>query len=231
MGGGKPIGEDTIYRIYSMTKPVTSVAAMMLFEEGLPPARPRGLSLHPGIPGRDGVRRRHGERPAPQAGPADHGSRSFPAHVGAVLRIPAAGTGGCALSRARAGAFRVEGRPEEFLRGAGAGAAGLLARREVELFELDGRAGARGRSRVGDESRRVLQEADLRAAGNEGHLLLRARGQDRAADGVLFAQSAERRDHAVRSGRQGECLREASPTCFRAAAALPRPSGTISVSA
>ncbi|HEX5166088.1 MAG TPA: serine hydrolase domain-containing protein, partial [Thermomicrobiales bacterium] len=35
MGGSTPIGEDTIYRIYSMTKPVTSVAAMMLFEEGL----------------------------------------------------------------------------------------------------------------------------------------------------------------------------------------------------
>jgi CubicO group peptidase (beta-lactamase class C family) len=34
MGGGKPIDENTIYRIYSMTKPVTSVAAMMLFEEG-----------------------------------------------------------------------------------------------------------------------------------------------------------------------------------------------------
>lgn len=34
MGGPTPIGEDTIYRIYSMTKPVTSVAAMMLFEEG-----------------------------------------------------------------------------------------------------------------------------------------------------------------------------------------------------
>ena len=34
MGGGRPIGEDTIYRIYSMTKPVTSVAAMMLFEDG-----------------------------------------------------------------------------------------------------------------------------------------------------------------------------------------------------
>jgi len=34
MGGATPIGEDTIYRIYSMTKPVTSVAAMMLFEEG-----------------------------------------------------------------------------------------------------------------------------------------------------------------------------------------------------
>src|SRR5690606_10086659 len=34
VGGATPLGEDTIYRIYSMTKPVTSVAAMMLFEEG-----------------------------------------------------------------------------------------------------------------------------------------------------------------------------------------------------
>lgn len=34
MGGSRPIDEDTIYRIYSMTKPITSVAAMMLFEEG-----------------------------------------------------------------------------------------------------------------------------------------------------------------------------------------------------
>lgn len=32
--GGRPIGADTIFRIYSMTKPVTSVAAMMCFEEG-----------------------------------------------------------------------------------------------------------------------------------------------------------------------------------------------------
>ncbi len=31
---GAPIAEDTIYRIYSMTKPVTGVALMMLYEEG-----------------------------------------------------------------------------------------------------------------------------------------------------------------------------------------------------
>ncbi len=30
-----PIAEDTIFRIYSMTKPITSVAAMMLYERGL----------------------------------------------------------------------------------------------------------------------------------------------------------------------------------------------------
>jgi len=32
---GAPIEPDTLYRIYSMTKPITSVAAMICFEEGL----------------------------------------------------------------------------------------------------------------------------------------------------------------------------------------------------
>jgi CubicO group peptidase (beta-lactamase class C family) len=31
---GKPVVPDTLYRIYSMTKPITSVALMMLYEEG-----------------------------------------------------------------------------------------------------------------------------------------------------------------------------------------------------
>lgn len=31
---GKPVADDTIFRIYSMTKPITSIALMMLFEEG-----------------------------------------------------------------------------------------------------------------------------------------------------------------------------------------------------
>jgi CubicO group peptidase (beta-lactamase class C family) len=31
---GAPVGKDTVFRIYSMTKPITSVAAMMLFERG-----------------------------------------------------------------------------------------------------------------------------------------------------------------------------------------------------
>jgi CubicO group peptidase (beta-lactamase class C family) len=32
---GLPVTDDTVWRIYSMTKPVTTVAAMMLYEEGL----------------------------------------------------------------------------------------------------------------------------------------------------------------------------------------------------
>ena len=30
----KPVADDTIFRIYSMTKPITSAALMMLFERG-----------------------------------------------------------------------------------------------------------------------------------------------------------------------------------------------------
>ena len=34
LAADKPIARDTLYRIYSMTKPVTGVALMMLYEEG-----------------------------------------------------------------------------------------------------------------------------------------------------------------------------------------------------
>jgi CubicO group peptidase (beta-lactamase class C family) len=34
VASGTPLAEDTIFRIYSMTKPITSVALMMLVEEG-----------------------------------------------------------------------------------------------------------------------------------------------------------------------------------------------------
>src|SRR3954447_25866643 len=33
--GARPVTDDTIWRIYAMTKPITSVAAMMLVEQGL----------------------------------------------------------------------------------------------------------------------------------------------------------------------------------------------------
>ena len=36
---GLPVEEDSIFRIYSMTKPITSVGVMMLYERGLASAR------------------------------------------------------------------------------------------------------------------------------------------------------------------------------------------------
>ena len=34
LDGGAPVERDTIFRFYSMTKPITSVAVMMLYEDG-----------------------------------------------------------------------------------------------------------------------------------------------------------------------------------------------------
>ena len=35
LASGAPMTEDTIFRIYSMSKPITSVALMMLYERGV----------------------------------------------------------------------------------------------------------------------------------------------------------------------------------------------------
>ena len=34
LGGARPVGSDSLYRIYSMTKPITGMAAMLLIDEG-----------------------------------------------------------------------------------------------------------------------------------------------------------------------------------------------------
>ncbi len=43
---GKPMADDAIFRIYSMTKPITSVALMIALRAGLLPAQRSGLALH-----------------------------------------------------------------------------------------------------------------------------------------------------------------------------------------
>ena len=40
-----PVESDTIYRFYSMTKPITSIAAMQLYERGLLPVSYTHLTL------------------------------------------------------------------------------------------------------------------------------------------------------------------------------------------
>ena len=54
----RPMTADTIFRIYSMTKPITSAAAMMLCEEGQLRLVGPGLALHPGVQGCAGDGRR-----------------------------------------------------------------------------------------------------------------------------------------------------------------------------
>ncbi len=54
----KRLEEDTIFRIYSMTKPVTSIALMMLVEDRTDLARRPGRHMDPVVARPDGVSRR-----------------------------------------------------------------------------------------------------------------------------------------------------------------------------
>ncbi len=75
VAAGLPVAADTLWRIYSMTKPVTSVAALMLVEEGRlslddPVARYLPASPSRGVRGRVRGRRHHpaGRRTGPWSG-------------------------------------------------------------------------------------------------------------------------------------------------------------------
>ena len=53
---GAPMRDDTIFRIYSMTKPITSVALMMLYEDGHFSAERSGAPLHSAMAGPGRIR-------------------------------------------------------------------------------------------------------------------------------------------------------------------------------
>ena len=55
---GNAVEPDTIYRIYSMTKPITTVAALMLYEEGCFQLDDPVDDVHPGVRRYAGVRKR-----------------------------------------------------------------------------------------------------------------------------------------------------------------------------
>ena len=122
----RPLQEDTIFRIYSMTKPLTSVALMMLVEEGRIARRSRA-SLHPAV-ARSGRLRRRLHRLVPHAAHerADARGRPDAPHVGADLRLPAAHQRRCRLSQAHLGDCR-RGVARAHGRRAGEGAARVLA--------------------------------------------------------------------------------------------------------
>src|ERR687898_45180 len=75
---GIPWTDDTLARIYSMTKPITSVAAMMLYEEGAFELKDPVAKFIPSFA--DARVYRGGPAPAPDVAPAD-------AHVRPHLRM------------------------------------------------------------------------------------------------------------------------------------------------
>ena len=80
-----PTQRDTIFRIYSMTKPITTVAAMMLYEEGLFQLDDPGGGFHSGIERCEGLCRRG--RATCGVGASHRDSAFDDPHLGADIRV------------------------------------------------------------------------------------------------------------------------------------------------
>ena len=178
----KPMRPDTIFRIYSMTKPLTSTAIMMLYEEGrfqlddpiskfIPAfANPRVYAggSRGKIDSRAGRARDQFPRPADP-------------HVGPDLRLHGEQSGRRALPRQ--GRRRFPDRrhqPQGGRREARDLPADRPARQGVELQRRHRRAGLSGRGHLGPALRGLPQGEGAEAAGHGRHRLPRAGRQARA---------------------------------------------------
>ena len=193
---GKPMTKDAIFRLYSMTKPYTSVAAMMLVEEGRlrltdPVSKyiPAFAKLEVSVASTDPVDRRREVFECPGRS-GDHHPGPAPAHLRIRLH-------GLHLAREGEGALhegerRLAG-PDR--RGAdrapGEGAARPSAGHHLRVRPVDRRARPRDRGHHRHAARPVHPGAHLHAAGNDGLGVHRAEGKTRPPGPALRHRSGD----------------------------------------
>ncbi len=181
----KPVNEDTIWRIYSMTKPITSVALMQLYERGLfllTDPVDRYIPSWKGLQVGDGAGRPRGGAGGP--GPADHGQGRAHAHDRAAElhgRLAPGRPG--VLGRPPRGWVRGDARVG--LRDPLPAPAQVRTGHAVELRAVHGHLRAARRDPLRQDLRRVPGVGDLRAPRHGRHVVLRARRQARALRGQL----------------------------------------------
>ena len=132
---------DAMFRIYSMTKPIVSVAAMMLVEEGRFQVGDPVASILPEMAKvKVGIEKDAAGKPTMElvAAAGDDRAGSAAAHVGTDLRLARDVTGQCRLYRSK---DRRSGRQQRRACNAGGGAAtAVLAGRAVGIWRLYRRA-------------------------------------------------------------------------------------------
>ncbi len=170
-----PMSDDAIFRIYSMTKPIVSVALMQLYERGefqlLDPVHrfiPEWRTLQVG---RDAGRRHH---LADQAAAADEHARRPHAHHRAS-RQPLPGQSG--RRSVRRGAARVGAGPDarERHRPVGRAPAQVPPRHALELRAVHRHRRSARRDPLGPATRRLPARRALRPARHDRHRVLRPR--------------------------------------------------------
>ena len=161
---GAALTEDAIFRIASMTKPITSIAFMMLVEEGKVALSDPLVKYLPRIQGHRRLRRgrRQCALPDPAADAADPHGRPAAPHIGADLWLSGAHPGRCRVSQGADRRFRRRLYDGQLHRGAGENPAAVRPRRALELFDGDRRARRGGRADRGQAvCRRFCRSASL----------------------------------------------------------------------
>ena len=204
-GTKAPMTDDTLFRIYSMSKPITSVAIMMLVEEGKlmldePVAKyiPAFKDVKVGVEwkGEDGT----GGLELVAAAPADDHPGFAAAHLRPHLRLLWRRRGEEGLCR-RQDLLRGY-RQCRICRADRKASAGLSARHDLGLQPLHRYSRPGGRSGFRKIALSILQGAHSRSAGNEGHHVLCDRSGKTAAD---------RRAVSFRSQDRQRCRGQRSP--------------------
>ena len=236
-GHPAPMRRDTIFRIASITKPITAVAAMILVEE----CKLRlDESIEPWLPelaNRRVLRSMSSQIDDTVPASRDHRPRSADVSDGLRQRDGDAGY----LSDSEADPRISDRRRRSAAAVADARRGGMAA--EARLAAVDGATGramdvsrerrcARGLDRpgVGTIPRLVPARSHLRAARDEGHRIPRASREDRPPACVLLLQSSDERA-GVRSTTWRQRHGEASRRSSRAGVGSSRRSMTISPSA
>ena len=195
---------DTVFRMASMTKPIASVALMMLYEGRALPASRSHLAVAPG------VRRHAGRRPRAGAGAhrrklqagagraSDHGPARADPYGRAGEHLPGPDPGGVSGDGGRTKGDGHGGRHGE---AAGPPAAQLPPRRPLGVRAGYRRRGPARRGDVRPVARRLPARANLRAARDAGHPLLPDRGETRPLRRAL--RSGRRREDRADGGADG----------------------------
>ena len=168
LDAGLPVTDDTIWRIYSMTKPITSVAAMMLYEQGALELTDPVARFIPSF----------ADARAYKAGPALNPSTvpvTEPVRVWHLLTHTSGLTYGFHHAHPVDEMYRLRGfdysgppgrGPRHRVRPARRAPAAVPAGHRVELRGLDGRAGPGRRGRLGAAVRHVPRRAHPGPAGH-----------------------------------------------------------------
>ena len=234
---GTAMREDAIFRIYSMSKPITAVALMMLVEEGL-----IGLddTVETYIPSWKTLGVYMTGVPTLVAGPPPSFITSRPQRPMKVIDLATHTAGltyGFMMRTAVDAAYRkgkvcdlqTPGGLDEFIEQLSHLAAGILSGYGVELFRVHRRHGLSGAETVGSELRRVSAHPSVRTPRHDRHRLLVPAGK---AGPLRLLLSAQSRAAACSFRTTGRRAPTPSPRAWSpAAAAWCRPGTTTCASA